>query len=225
MVCGAKGRVDQNQIPVETTLKYVDQILESYEQRTFPESYLDVFERPGDYWTSRFSRRTGVELGFIHDRSRDQSGYAIRDTRGKILGIVYRSDFPKYKYPQGVTTSELLFNYHNIQAGKPLFIVEGAPDVAALWDIGVQAVGTFGARLYPAQERLIRRLSPCRIHVAYDMDEAGRTGAYGATQRLSEAGIATTTLAWKEAKDAGEMSKETRTKIFSAALDSAYWPL
>lgn len=220
MVCGAKGSVDKNRIPVDTTLKYIKQLLEDCdERRTYPESYLDVFERPGDYWTTRFDSRTGKELGFLYDPAKEQYGYAIRDTRGAILGIVYRGDFPKYKYPQGVTTSELLFNYHNLSSDKPLFIVEGAPDVAALWEIGVQAVGTFGARLYPAQERLIRRLSPPCVYIAYDMDTAGRTGALGALDRLRAAGMMASVVAWDGAKDAGEMSKETRTQIFVDRLD------
>lgn len=220
MVCGAKGKIDDYKIPVETMMKQIDLVMETQNVRIYPESYLNCYARPGDYWSQRFSEETGKELGFLYDPNTKSNGYAIRNPRGGILGIVVRGEFPKYKYPQGLETSKLLFNYHNIDSSKPVVVVEGAPDVAALWDVGVQAVGTFGARLYPEQHRLLRRLGAPHIYIAYDQDQAGRTGSEGAVESLLGAGVLTYPLRWWGAKDPGEMSKEIRTKVFARCVDT-----
>lgn len=223
MVCGSKGKSDAYEVPEHLVIKRVRMLDASPTELS--ESYLDLYDSsgPGEYWSQRFTPEACKHFRLGYDSTKDKSLYPLRDTTGQLLGLVYRSytGDPKYKYPRGVPTSQLLFNYHEIECRTPVVVVEGAPDVIALWEVGVPAVGTFGARLLPGQQRLLSALQPTKVVMAYDQDRAGRTGAREAVTALSASGLVAQRAYWSGAKDPGELEPTQRRKIFEKYLGSA----
>lgn len=183
------------------------------------ESNLNLYDidGPGQYWLSRFSENACKRFRLGYDQVREKSIYPIRDLKGGLLGIVYRNfpgEKPKYRYPRGVSTSQLLFNYENIEPKSPVVLVEGAPDVIALWEAGIPAVGTYGARLLPSQAAALSRLEPSVVVLAYDQDQAGNIGSGKAGKALGGMGIPNHRLWWVDYNDVGEMPLEIREEIF-----------
>lgn len=211
MVCHAKGTQDTYEPPERMVIDKVRKL--GLEARTMNEDYLDMFDAsgPGEYWEQRFTPEACREFRLGYDAVKEKSVYPLRDSYGTLLGLVYRNfpgEKPKYRYPRGVATSSLLFNYENVPTQAPVVLVEGAPDVISLWQAGIPAVGCYGSRLLPAQQRLLSRLSPSVVLVAYDMDEAGHTGARGAVRSLLTAGIPASQAMWTGYNDMGEMPTE-----------------
>ena len=125
---------------------------------------------------------------------------------------------PKYRYPLGVSTSKLLFGYEMLYPGEPLVLCEGATDVMAAYEAGFWGVGSYGARLYPEQVKLILAAKPSIVIIAYDQDKAGDAGFMLADALLSVEGIITVRPFWEGYKDLGEMPTATRRKILTEAL-------
>lgn len=215
MVCGHKGKGNNYEPPEKAVIEQVRRLSE--ETSRIPESLLDLYDcdGPGEYWSGRFTQEACRHFRLGYDTNKEKSLYPLRDPRGDLIGLVYRNypgEKPKYRYPRGVGTSKLLFNYHEIEARTPVVVVEGAPDVIALWEAGIPAVGTFGARLLPAQQSLLSRLEPSVVVLAYDQDQAGRLGALEAVSALLGAGVQARRARWDDYKDVGEMPVGERQK-------------
>ena len=219
MVCGAKGCDTKLEIPVEYVLERVKNL--DFSSQVKPDSLLDIYQGLSDYWLTRFKRKTCEVYGFKRDIETDMPIYPLHSPEGDFLGIVRRQkESPKYIYPKNAKTSKLLFGYHLVPSHSKIVIVEGAPDVAALYEAGVHAVGTFGARLYPAQRRLIEALQPRLVMVAYDMDQAGYSGSHRAVRSLRGAGLLARRMGWPNYNDPGDMPVGIRREIFGVALDT-----
>ncbi len=221
MVCSKKGKTDTYDPPERMVIDKVRQL--DKEKKVLSESYLDMFDTggPGEYWSQRFSPEACQQFRLGYDESKEKSVYPIRDSQGGLLGLVYRNfpgEKPKYRYPRGVSTSELLFNWENMPAQTPIVLVEGAPDVIALWEARVPAVGSYGARLLPAQQRLLSRLSPSVVLVAYDMDPAGHTGSREAVEALLRLGIPAVRVWWSGYNDLGEMPTDIARDTIKKSL-------
>ena len=217
MVCGSRGDVKNYEPPEHLVLEKIRSLSDATESPT--EALLDLFDAggPGDYWPSRFSREACEHFRLGYDSGKEKSVYSLRDPRGGLLGVVYRNfpgEKPKYRYPRGVSTSELLFGYEEVATSSSLVIVEGAPDVISLWEVGVPAVGAFGARLYPQQIQLINRLEPTKITVAFDQDQAGNIGGLQAVRDLRKAGLLAVRARWSGYNDPGDMPPAVRTDTF-----------
>jgi DNA primase len=125
-----------------------------------------------------------VEL--IHLLSREDKPYVLRNrlvfpitNNGIQIGVSLRRvktiDVPKWSHqPVDLETRELLYNYDAIQGLSTVVIVEGIIDVWAYFEIGVQAVCTFGAHVTDEQYRLLMKTGADLIW-SFDGDKAGRT--------------------------------------------------
>lgn len=219
MVCGAKGLNTKIETPIEYVLERVKGLQAKEEVK--PNSLLDIYQGLSDYWLRRFKRKTCEMFGFKEDIETGMPIYPLHTPDGEFLGVVRRQKTaPKYLYPKNVKTSKLLFGYHFIPSQSKIVVVEGAPDVAALHEAGVYAVGTFGARLYPPQRRLLEALQPRLIVVAYDMDRAGYSGSHRAVRSLRTAGVLARRMGWPNYNDPGEMPVAVRREIFQMVLDT-----
>lgn len=218
MVCGTRGKKDNYDIPEKHVLNRVRRLVETPVELT--ESYLDLFDSdgPGPYWSQRYTPEACKHFRLGYDADKDCSVYPIRTIVGTVLGLVHRTDKPKYKYPRGVATSQLLFNYHEIEPQSVITVVEGAPDVIALWEAGIPAVGTFGARLLPTQLNLLTALQPTKVLLAFDQDRAGRKGGKQAVHSLNHCGFMAERIIWSDEKDVGEMTIERRQEVFKKYL-------
>lgn len=117
---------------------------------------------------------------------RGGGGYELRNRilfpvvqNGSVVGASLRrvnnKDIPKWSHqPAHMKTSELLYNYDAVTDDiDSVVVVEGIPDVWAYHEIGVVAVGTFGAHLTETQLKMLLRTGK-DIVISTDGDEAGR---------------------------------------------------
>jgi len=222
-VCHAKGNVQGH---VADPIRELEQAMHLLEETAAPktESWLDQFDSGPvhPYWLSRFNEETCRVFRLGYDGYKEQPCYPIRDAWGDPLGVVHRrldSDGPKYKYPYGVRTTELLFGVREAVQTEVLFLVEGAMDVVAVREAGFDAVSTYGARLFGPQVALIRALMPRMVVIAYDMDRPGKEGAKEAWRLLDHAGIWTQRGYWDDRwNDLGEMDLPTRSATLTKLL-------
>lgn len=224
MVCGAKGTVDGHIPDVDWML---EQALEGLGDGpgTKPESWLDQYDSGPvpHYWLSRFSEEVCRTFRLGWDQRYQQPCYPLRAHNGLPLGVVRRNiddpDGPKYKYPRGVNTSGLLFGVKEAQQTDVLLLVEGAMDVCAVREAGHDALGTYGSRLYDKQVEQIAGLAPRVVYIAYDMDRAGKDGAFHAERDLQKVGVMAWAVEWNDRyKDLGEMDLDTRCNTLAKIL-------
>ncbi len=105
------------------------------------------------------------------------------DKSGKIMGIVARdikykedSKFSKYVYSKGLARSSTMLGIENIDANKPITIVEGIMDSLRAKAVGVKnvvAIGGTGMNI--RQLELIKELGIREVKLCLDNDEAGKT--------------------------------------------------
>jgi DNA primase len=218
MVCGSSGSKENYRPPERLVLRKVMAL--SNEVRPLSESYLDLFDAKGagSYWSERFTEDACRAFRLGYDSDKGKSVYPLRDPQGALIGVVTRNHAgikPKYRYPYGVKTSELLFNIHAV--GDTVVMVEGAPDVIALQEAGVPAVGAFGARLYEAQAKLLLRQGVNKVLVAFDMDFAGIKGSREAVNTLMKHGVFAKRVRWDDKyNDPGEMPVDVRKSVFGS---------
>lgn len=103
---------------------------------------------------------------------------------GIQVGISFRktkaTDFPKWSHqPANIETKELLYNYDEAKTNPIIVICEGILDVWAFYEIGVQAVATFGAHITEEQYKLLL-MTGADLVFAFDGDEAGRKATQSA---------------------------------------------
>jgi hypothetical protein len=150
MSCHAKGDVKGYVPDPIMELDYAMDLLDAHDL-VKTESWLDQFDSGpvADYWISRFSEDVCRLYRLGWDGTRGDPCYPIRDMAGRPLGIVHRNigdpGGPKYKYPRGVKKTELLFGVKELTQSDYLVLVEGAMDVCAVRETGMDAVGSYGS--------------------------------------------------------------------------------
>jgi DNA primase len=225
--CHAKGKVE-GFVDVDPR-NLLEELLSLEEEiRIYPEGWLDIYDSPDDrYWSERFSKEAIVQFRLGRDRGVDVPTYPLRDPNGRVLGVVARNTeigAPKYKYPRGVKTSNLLFNMNINSAGmylvpteSPLngpILVEGAMDVVAVWEAGFDALACFSARLYEKQIGLLQKAGVDVVYLAYDLDKAGKLARIEATEKLESVGIKAVQIDWDEKyKDIAEIPLDERKTL------------
>lgn len=225
MVCHARGTTAGYTPDPNLALDEAMALLDAT-SLTKTESWLDQFDSGPvhPYWLNRFNEESCRIYRLGWDGNKGKPCYPIRDKVGRPLGVVHRTidgDGPKYKYPRGVKTAELLFGVQEAQQSGHLFLVEGAMDVVAVREVGHDALGTYGARLYEQQAKQILALHPGVVWVAYDMDKPGEEGARQAISMLRDVGIMCRRAQWHpKYKDLGEMDRETRSNTLLKLLAS-----
>lgn len=223
MSCHAKGMIKGITVEVDKQVDAIRNILNREEVREHPESWWDRFDSyPHPYWLSRFTESVIklYRLGF--DTAKGRPCYPMwRDD--VIIGPVHRNLDPlgpKYRYPTGSSTSELLFGERELVATRSIVLVEGAMDVVAVREAGADALGTYGSKLHPAQIRALQKNGVRDVYIAYDQDSAGHAGACSAIGDLGRAGIVAKRLYWdRDLGDLGDCRVETRQEILSETLD------
>lgn len=187
--CGAKGMVNSTDIPDPSLNDVAWELDQEIEPHFYSESWLDVFDSGPvhPYWLGRFPENICRRFRLGFDYEEGTPTYPMRDENGRVLGVVRRNlseDGPKYKYPwNNVTKTDYLFNYEGI-ISPVIVVVEGAMDVCACEEVEYDAVGIYGSTLSHAQIRLLERLNPQLLLLAFDQDPAGRNCAQRATAAL-----------------------------------------
>lgn len=143
-----------------------------------------------------------------------------------LIGVTMRrtkQEEAKWKhYPKHIQTSNILFNYDNIDTSKPLILVEGAFDVFNLWQYGfTNVVAIMGSHMSKQQEALILKAS-YNLLLAFDMDKAGKACTNNVIERLQNkcqiriANIPNT-------KDIGELTQDETNNAINNYLTLRKW--
>jgi DNA primase len=223
--CGAKGVVNGADIPDPSLNDVAWELAQEIDPVYYSDSWLDVFDAGPvhPYWLGRFQEAACRRFRLGFDYEEGTPTYPMRDQDGRVLGVVRRNlaeDGPKYKYPwNNVVKTDYLFNYDGV-LGPTIVVVEGAMDVVACYEAGFDAVGIYGSTLSHAQIRLLDRLNPALLLLAFDQDPAGRHCAKRATAAL-DALLPTVeyrVVEWAEdlGNDLGDMPISLRTQILKS---------
>lgn len=227
--CGARGTV-AGHVPDPSLV--VRSLSEDAPPRQYPEAWLDLFDGNGTtgYWADRVGQATAEHFRCGTHPVTGAPTYPMRDLSGRILGVVVRSDeAPKYRYPYGPRTSETFFSSHNRLVRKPVAVlVEGAPDVMALYDSGLpdrwQVLGCYGAGLHAPQIEALRDSNPSIIVAAFDGDAAGQMAIERAAIQCDGLGTFVS-VAWDRfypgVKDAADVVPTERIGVIARAITSA----
>ena len=216
-----------DEVDGETIYQAVQEILEEHEVDYRPEGWLDQFDAGQlcDYWLNRFEPTTVTHFRLGYDAVKDAATYPLRTPAGRLLGVVRRDlsgASTKYRYPRNVKTTDLLFNYDFAQVEQVL-LTEGATDAIAAWEAGFTtengstAVACFSNRVSLHQLWLLRRISPARIVVCFDDDEAGWNGSNNFRQLLGDE-YPLFRATFGGAKDMADLSPEDRQKRVDQAV-------
>lgn len=215
--CGASGRTD-GKTKAPSTADLEAMLQPEIGVRIYPEAYLELFEREDGYWQTRFPDWLckAEQLGW--DPFTGQATYPVRTPQGKLAGVVRRDPDgqPKYKYPYRWSASTTLSGL-----GAPrtdhVVLVEGRPDRVALAEVGIPALGAYGAGLHFPQVELLVRRAPSVVLIGFDMDEAGEKAAERTAELLRPHDIETRLVVWP-AKDPGDCSPEQRVDAVAEAV-------
>ena len=198
--CNATGTVSDEFAIAVDVVRDVSRLLEKdKEPEILPEAWLDLFDAnyPSEYWSHRYGERVAVKHRCGTDPVTGAPTYPIRDTAGRVLGVVLRQENSKckYMYPAGVPVSTTLYtlpeSYFNgsYRRTPVVVLLEGAPDVMALDQAGIPdtmtCFGVFGAGLSYPQAEIIKTLSPRVVVAAFDDDNAGTAAVLRAQQQLA----------------------------------------
>ena len=161
--------------------------------------------------------------------------FTLRGDRGQLLGIARRkpepgqryffsgspfpTNHPKYKY-QRVHKGECLWGLHTqkakIQAGAPVYVVEGFFDALRLRSLGLIAVAKMGAKLTDRQADLLVNLE-CPIVLWPDNDSAGLLGVAEDVSKLLAVANLSCVI-----PEAGDPADATQSQIFKAQTESVH---
>lgn len=182
--CGAGGRVGSGSVTAKMT-RAISAMTEDTTPHVFDEALLDLYDAagPSEYWAGRYGPSVARAFRCGTDPVTGAATYPMRAPNGALWGLVRRSTpkmladgKPKYLYPSGVSCGRTLFNYR-FGMFRTVVVVEGAGDVMAFHAAGVPnkmlVVGAYGAGLNAPQVGLVEKLSPQRVVLAFDNDEAG----------------------------------------------------
>lgn len=164
-------------------LDEADRLLdEPDEDPIIPESTLARYDHFTSYWSDRGLCNAAVRfwrLGF--DPASQRATIPLRNAYGELLGVSKRAtrkgEQPKYVDPKHIRKTHHLFGgYEASEYGHDglIALVEGPLDVIAMWEAGIAAVAPLGSTFTKHQVRLLARLYPAEVCIAFDNDLSGR---------------------------------------------------
>ncbi len=118
----------------------------------------------------------------------DQIIIPITDKDGKLLYNKYRHLIGDAKFTADVGSHPVLYMIKNAIKYEDIFLVEGEPDTARMWQEGLPSVtGTFGVSTF--SDKLAKQLTGKNIYIVLDTDEAGQKAInkYGETLTKAKA--------------------------------------
>lgn len=124
-----------------------------------------------------------------YSKEHDRIVFPIRDEIGKCIGATMRrrDNTKPIKWlhqPTGLKVGEHLYGLHLANSDVP-FLVEGAIDVLKLRDLGISALGCFGAKLTDEQVKILIK-NFTSVNLMYDGDKAGMDATYSAMMKLKD---------------------------------------
>lgn len=165
-------------MPVKTSTKAVhDPIFPGYWLESFPAAQ-EHFETLSYLMGRGVPSQAVPEMDVRYDPNMKRVCFPIYDWSGVCRGMQGRTLLkdakPKYlfyKYNGAACGHEVLLGEHHVDVTKPVLLLEGAFDYAALFPYTRQILVLWGSRITDGR---IKRLSQLmKIYTAFDADEAG----------------------------------------------------
>jgi len=163
------------------------------------------------------------QIGFDEDAERvvipafDERGIFRFLIRQRIDGI----SRAKYLYTPGAIKTSILFGACFLQRSTlkslGLILCEGPLDAVRLQQMGLPGVAILGTGISNKQVRLIDKLSPKRLYLMFDADEAGVHNIHVAKQRIHKVPIAVCRYPRGKA-DPAEMTSHEAERSVARAL-------
>lgn len=121
-------------------------------------------------------RGSGFLAGCVGVRLHDLEGYPL-GYAGRRLDPIEAHRYGKWKYPQRLPKSELLYGYHRVSSrlDNAVVVVECPWGVMRLTQLGIPAVALLGTHLSRAQRAVLVAIP--RVLLMLDGDSAGRSAA------------------------------------------------
>ena len=145
------------------------------EADAYPERFLGLYDFCPKYMLDRgFSKSTLREWEIGYDFETKRVTIPVRDAGGRVVGMTRRatkaSQETKYLH-LNFQKSHHLYGRNKVTPNAPVYVGEGQLDAIALYQMGVRAVSTMGARVSPEQLRLLYAVGD--VVLAYDQDRDG----------------------------------------------------
>jgi len=174
--CHAHGTIKDHVPTVDEALSV---LVGTAKPRIYDEAWLDLFDADhvSPYWYGRYGMKVASANRCGTDPETNSPTYPLRDSEGRLVGVVSRHEdlTPKYQYPWNTSTSRTLYGAQ--RASRVVVLVEGASDVMACEQDGVPkgwtVVGCFGSGIHFPQIELVARMAPEVIVAAFNDDRAG----------------------------------------------------
>jgi DNA primase len=221
-VCAAHGTVKDHVPTVDEALAV---LAGSTPPRVLPEVWLDIFDadHSSPYWTKRYGFDVASANRCGTDPETGAPTYPLRDSEGRVLGVVSRHEDlkPKYRYPWNTSTSRTL--YGSLKPATVVVVVEGASDVMALEAAGLPptwvARGCFGSGLHYPQVSLVAAHNPKVVIAGFDDDKAGRPANARAVHQLADI-APVVSVPWSRfgGSDPGDVPLTARVKALASTL-------
>lgn len=204
-------------MPVKTSTRAVhDPIFPPFWLESFP--YAHEYNHPLRYLMDRgVSQQAAKEMDIRYDPTKERICFPIYDWSGTCRGMQGRALSDDVKPPylfyqfQGASCGhEVLLGEHHVDVTKPVMLVEGAFDYAALFPFTKQILVLWGSRITPGR---VKRLSQfMKIYTAFDADAAGDL----AREKIKNTTLPVTNLLLPEGvNDPGKLSSEGRQHLAS----------
>jgi len=167
--------------------------------------------------------------GKVYDMFRNRVMFPIVDLRGNVIGFGGRVlDDSKPKYLNTAKTPVFdkgsnLFSLHFAKksGSKKIILCEGYMDVISLNQAGFEnAVATLGTAITPEQARILSNYAD-EVAISYDSDSAGQQASQKAINHLGQAGVKTTVVNMRGAKDPDEYIKNYGADSFRIIVEGS----
>lgn len=223
--CFASGTIDGKKVPSVSDL----QAMVDPEQacRIYPETYLELFDASESYWHGRFEPWavwTG-QLGV--DPFTGHATFPVRTPEGRLAGVGRRDPDPeakpRYRYPPRWSAASSLHGVTLVPRSEVLVLVEGAADQTSLFEVGIPALGCYGAGLHKPQVEALLRRAPKLVVLGFDMDAAGDRAAEHTASLLWAQHIKTTRAMWPVG-DPADCTPEQRRRAVGSVVGEEYVP-
>lgn len=173
--CRAHGSADDKKAPAIADLLSMTEPEKAV--RAHQESYLDLFDAPQGYWSTRFPDWLVWHQRLGQDPFTGFATFPVRTSKGRLAGVGRRDNDPqaqpRYKYPSRWSASRMLHGMPTTERGGLVVLTEGAADKESLTEVGITAYGCYGAGIHFPQVELLLQTNPKLVLCGFDMDEAG----------------------------------------------------
>lgn len=161
------------------------------------------------------------EIGY--DMQHGKIVIPVRDVRGKLVGLTYRTDFdddktqPAKYWHDNFAKAFHLYGFQRY-ANRPLrklFLVEGQLDSIRMHQLGFAAVAIMGSEMSREQhEVLVKHCKAEQVVLAYDNDEAGEKATRSSIRQLCQTRFGPTLSKLRyTTKDPGELTEDSKVSL------------